>query len=83
LSLSAARAAELQRERKTLTAQARLSALVVGAAPLLAVAVVLLGDRGSVFLDGGPAGAVIAGVGLTLVAAGLAVVVWMLRGAER
>ena len=83
LAVRAARVAELRRERHALTAQARLSALVVGAAPAVAVVVMIAGGRGRIFLDAGPAGVAIASVGLALLIAGLGAVAWMLKAAER
>lgn len=68
--------ADLRREQRTLTAQARLSAYVVGGAPVAVVA--LLFATGRISLDGilGAQG-VVMGMGLALVATGLAVV-WLL-----
>jgi Flp pilus assembly protein TadB len=83
LATRAAREKEVRRERRMLTAQARLSALVVGAMPLLAVAVMFLSGRGSALLDGTPVGTAITVVGLGLVGGGLTVVVWMLRAAGK
>jgi tight adherence protein B len=72
--------ADLRRERRTLTAQARLSAYVVGGAPVAIVA--LLFATGRISLDGlAGAQGVVMGAGLALVAAGLALVGMMLKRA--
>ncbi len=77
LAERATTAGELARERRALSAQARLSAWLVGGAPVAFVAVMMLIGPG---LTG--AGVLIpAGVGL--IAAGGAVVWWMVRRAER
>ncbi len=81
LALRAARDGELQRERRSLTAQARASAWVVAGLP----AVLLVGTVVSGRLDSGgdPLLGVIVVVGVGLQAAGVAVVAAMLRGADR
>ncbi|OFW63204.1 MAG: hypothetical protein A2135_02615 [Actinobacteria bacterium RBG_16_67_15] len=81
LALRAARDGELQRERRSLTAQARASAWVVAGLP----AVLLLGTVVSGRLDAGgdPALAMIVAVGVGLQALGVAVAVAMVRRAER
>ena len=81
----AARADEvgsLTRERKALTAQARLSAWVVGGAPIALLGVLAATGRLSGLVDD-PVGRVVLIVGLALELAGAAAVVWMVRGAER
>lgn len=83
LALVAAEQGDLVRERSALTAQARLSALVVGGAPLaLAALLILLGQDG-LLSGGGVAGVILAGVGVVLEVIGLLVVWWMVRSAER
>ncbi len=77
LAARALEADEIARERRVATAQARLSALVVGLAPLGFAVLMLLSGRGEALLDAGAAGLVVAVVGLSLQAAGMAVVWWM------
>lgn len=81
LAVRAAREGELQRERRSLTAQARASAWVVAGLP----AVLLLGTVASGRLDAGgdPALAAVVAVGVSLQALGMAVAVAMVRRAER
>ena len=80
LARRAAEAADLARERRTLTAQARLSAWLVGGAPIgFAVVMVVLG-RGP-GLEGAGGLLMVAGLGLELV--GALVVWWMVRRSER
>ena len=69
---------ELERERRTLTAQARLSAAVVAGMPLVIGAALMLGGRGSLLTSGGPARTVTV-IGAALQLAGLATVVLLLR----
>jgi tight adherence protein B len=83
LAVRAAERGEMIRERRAFTGQARLSALIVGIAPLALVLVLIVAGAGASFLELGTAGLVIGAVGLSLQATG-AVVVWlMLRRAER
>jgi Flp pilus assembly protein TadB len=77
LALRSAEIAEEERERKSLTAQARLSAWLVGGAPA-AVACAMFLFGGSV-IGRGPAAATIAVVGFGLQLAGAAVVWRMVR----
>lgn len=81
LAVRAARQGELIRERRSLTAQARASAWVVAGLP----AMLLLGTVVSGRLDaaGDPALGVIVFVGVTLQAMGVAVVIAMVRRADR
>ena len=72
----------LTRERRALTAQARLSAWVVGGAPLLLLVVLGVTGRLSGLL-GDPMGRVVLGVGVLLELAGAAVVVTMIHRAGR
>ncbi len=83
LALRAAEAGELCRERMALTAQARLSAMIVAGAPVVMLAALLITGKAQVLLDAGAVGHVIAAVGIGLVVAGLAVVAAVLRTAER
>jgi tight adherence protein B len=83
LALRAAEAGELERERRAGTAQARLSALVVGLAPFGFAIVMLVGGRGSVLIEAGPVGIIVLAVGFGLQLAGLGIVWWMLQGAAR
>lgn len=79
----ATEAAELRREQRAATIQARLSAWVVGLAPLVFTALLLAaGGAGSLGRAGGVGMTVIA-VGVTLEIAGLAVVALMLRRSAR
>ena len=78
LAARASFAADLERERRTLTAQAKLSAVVVGGGPLLFAVVLLLTGRLGTLLDNGAVGITIGVVGLGLELAGLAVVAALL-----
>jgi len=72
----------LERERRALTAQARLSAWIVGGAPpAFLVVLALTGRLGG--LLGDPLGRVVLGVGLALELAGAAAVVLMVRRSTR
>ena len=81
LALRAARDGELQRERRSLTAQSRASAWVVAGLPAVLLAGTLAAGR--LDAEGDPALGAIVAVGVGLQAAGVAVVVAMLRGADR
>ncbi len=83
LALRAAEAGELSRERRALTAQARLSTLVVGGAPVAMVVVLLITGKAQALLAAGPVGHTMAAIGVGLELAGLAVVGIVLRNAER
>lgn len=83
LALRAAEAGELSRERRALTAQARLSAFVVGGAPVAMVIVLLITGGAQALVAAGPVGHVMAAIGVGLELAGLAVVALVLRNAER
>ncbi|MBU1865713.1 MAG: hypothetical protein KKE89_04805 [Actinobacteria bacterium] len=83
LAMRAEAAGRLARERAALTAQARLSAWLVGGVP---VALILLGLATGIGPGAGglgPGGLVLVGIGLALIAAGSLVVVAMVRRAER
>jgi tight adherence protein B len=72
----------LARERRALTAQARLSAWIVGGAPLLVLgALAAAGRLGP--LAAAPAGRIVLAVGIGLETAGVAAVALMLRRAGR
>lgn len=79
----AAEAGELARERRALTAQARLSAAVVGLGPIGFAGLLLATGRAGTLLESGFAGVIVAASGLALEVAGLVVVWSMLRRAER
>jgi tight adherence protein B len=81
LAVRATREGELIRERRALTAQARASAWVVAGLPV----VLLLGAVASGRLDatGDPALGFVVALGVALQAAGVAVVVVMVRRSER
>ncbi|MDX1691557.1 MAG: hypothetical protein R3290_11090 [Acidimicrobiia bacterium] len=74
----AAEEGRLERERRSLTAQARLSAAIVGGIPLALAALFVVTGRAAT-LVGGPAGRVVLVLGGTLVLAGAALVGWMVR----
>jgi len=75
--------AELARERKAATAQARLSALVVGLAPLAFTLLLVVTGRGAGLLAHGAIGWLVLGVGLGLEVVGLVTVAVIVRRAER
>lgn len=79
---AAARSAE-RRDRAAITAQARLSAALVGGAPVLLVGLLVATGRSGGLAGAGAAGAGLLAVGFALQALGIAVVVAMLRGAAR
>ena len=79
LALRSAEEGELRRERRALTSQARASAWVVAGLPVALLAV--MGATGRLAFDD-PALVGIIAAGLALQAAGIAVVVLMLRGAR-
>ncbi|MDP8958663.1 MAG: hypothetical protein M3N51_05545 [Actinomycetota bacterium] len=83
LALRAFEGDELVRERRALTAQARLSAWLIGGAGPLGLVVLVLSGRADVLLNGGGVGAAVLVVGALLQIAGSATVWWMLRRAER
>ncbi len=83
LAFRAAEAGELSRERRALTAQARLSVFVVGGAPVAMVVVLLITGKAQALLAAGPAGYAMAAIGVGLELVGLAVVAIVLRNAER
>ena len=80
LASRAADAAELRREQRAATVQARLSAAIVGLAPLLLS--LLLVSTGSIPVSGGVALAIVL-VGIGLEVAGLVLVLAIIRKEER
>ncbi len=83
LAERASDAAELRREQRAATAQARLSALVVGLAPLVFTGVILAGGGMQALQEAGPAGQFVMGAGLLLEVVGLGVVALMMRSVGR
>ena len=75
--------AELQRERRALSAQARLSALVVGSIPVAAMVVLFASGRAGLLLRSSEAGTAVLSVGLALVGAGLGTIFVMVRRAPQ
>lgn len=73
----------LSRERSALTAQARLSAWIVGGAPIGLVLLGLVTGRGFGAGDLGRGGTMLVGTGLALIGAGSLVVWAMVRRADR
>ncbi len=76
LAVRAADAGDIERERRTLTAQTRLSAWLVGGVPALVTVLLGLAGRGPAW-EG--AGGVVSGIGLGLIATGGSVVWLMVR----
>jgi tight adherence protein B len=83
LAERAAASAELVRERKAATAQARLSALVVGIAPVAFATLLFATGRGSGLMAHGTIGVLVLGAGLALELIGLIVVAMIIRRAEQ
>ncbi|MEA3509956.1 MAG: hypothetical protein U9R51_00835 [Actinomycetota bacterium] len=83
LAERAAATAELARERKAATAQARLSALIVGVAPFVFTVLLVATGRGTGLMSHGTIGWLILGVGLGLEIVGLAIVAAIVWRAER
>lgn len=75
LALRAATAGEVAREQRVVTAQARLSAWLIGGTPAVGTAGLLAVGRG----PGEGIGASVALIGVGLIVAGLALVVWLVR----
>ena len=76
LAVRAAVAGDVERERRVLTTQARLTAWTIGGVPALATVVLLMLGRAP---SGGGAGRLVTGIGLALVGAGSIVVFAMVR----
>lgn len=83
LAERAAASAELVRERRAATAQARLSALVIGIAPVVFAILLFATGRGSGLLAHGTIGSVVLGTGIALELTGLIVVAVIVRRAEK
>ena len=83
LAERAAATADLERERKAATAQARLSALIVGFAPLVFTVLLVVTGRGAGLIAHGGLGWFVLIVGLSLETAGLIIVALIVRRAER
>lgn len=83
LAEHAADTAELRREQRTATTQARLSAWIVGLAPLVFTGLVLAGGGARALGRAGTMGYVVVAVGIGLELAGLAIVALILRRATR
>ncbi len=83
LSERATQAVDLHRERLSLTAQARLSAYVVGGGPVAIVLLLTVSGRFHLFADAGTPGLAILAAGLGLMGAGLLTVWLLLRGSAR
>jgi tight adherence protein B len=83
LAEKAAATAEMARERKAATAQARLSALIVGVAPLVFTLILVATGRGAGLVAHGGLGWLVLGMGLGLETAGLIIVAAIVRRAER
>jgi len=83
LAERAAATAELARERRAATAQARLSAVIVGVAPLVFTVLLVATGRGGGLLEHGRLGWMVLGVGLGLEIVGLVTVAVIVRRAER
>ncbi len=79
----ASASAELARERRAATAQARMSAIVIGFVPIAFAALLLVTGRGAGLLDHGWIGLLILGAGLTLEVLGLLVVALIIRREDR
>jgi tight adherence protein B len=82
LARTAEETGRLVRERRALTAQARLSAWVVGGGPVGLAGLSLITDWGPGAASLGSAGPAVIGTGLGLIGAGAAVVWVMVRRAE-
>ena len=83
LAERAAATAELARERKAATAQARLSALIVGVAPFVFTVLLVVTGRGAGLVSHGAVGWLVLGIGLGLEVFGLTIVAAIVWRAER
>ncbi len=83
LAERAAATAELARERRAATVQARLSALIVGVAPLAFAVLLVATGRGTGLVAHGGLGRLMLGIGLGLEMLGLITVAVIVRRAER
>lgn len=83
LAERAAGVAELARERRAATVQARLSAVVVGAAPVVFALLLIATGRGSGLVGHGTIGMIVLGIGFALEICGMVIVAMIVRRAER
>ena len=83
LAERAVASAELVRERKAATAQARLSAIVIGIAPVAFATLLFATGRGSGLMAHGATGILVLGAGLALEFLGLIAVAVIVRRAEQ
>jgi tight adherence protein B len=83
LAERAADTAELRREQRAATTQARLSAWIVGLAPIVFTGIVLAGGGARSLGRAGGAGYAVMAIGVALEVLGLAAVVLILRRATR
>ncbi len=83
LALMALEEAELARERRVATAQARLSATIVAGLPVLFLGVLAATGRMELLSGAGAAGLALLTAGLALLAAGVVAIWLMIRRAER
>ena len=83
LALRSAGMDDLVRERRTLTAQARMSALVVAGLPVLLLIGMAVTGKAQALLAAGAVGWAIAAVGGLLELSGVAAVLFMLRRADK
>ncbi len=83
LALMALEEAELARERRVATAQARLSAMIVAGLPVLFLGVLAATGRMELLSGAGAAGLALLTAGLGLLAAGVVAIWLMIRRAER
>jgi tight adherence protein B len=83
LSVLAAEETALVRERRTATAQARISAWIVGGLPVVYLLYAAVSGKLAVLLSVGPAGSLLLVVGLLLLTGGVGVMWGMLRKAEQ
>jgi len=83
LAMRAEAGGRLARDRSALTAQARLSAWIVGGLPIGMIGLGVITGIGPGAGDLGSGGLALVGIGLSLIAAGSLIVVVMVRRAER
>jgi Flp pilus assembly protein TadB len=73
----------LRMEQRSLTVQARLSVAIVGGFPLCVLAAQLFSGELTRLISRGPTGVALVTTGVSLLASGLLVVVWLIRRARR
>jgi len=83
LALLAAEDMQMEGERRAATAQARISAWIVGGLPVAYLAYAAAGGRLSVLWNAGTIGVVVLGVGGLLLLSGVGGIVLMVRRADR